>query len=185
MTSSSTKLWTPRVLRQRFIALVEIALVFLVCTLAYVYGVPLAPRPADSDVSARLAFAVEWLAVPGVVLLAFILLTAIGRFFSVEAFDGTRTPASRFMEINLRVTQNTLEQCVLAVIAWCGLALALPAQRLGIIPVLAALFALGRILFWAGYQIHPLARAVGFGVTAVPTAVALLWLAWQAIASSA
>ena len=168
-------------LRQRIIALIQIAFVVLICALAYAYGPALAPRPEASDVAARLALGVEWLIVPGVMLLACIMLTAGSRFLSADAFDGTRTPASRFMEINLRVTQNTLEQCLLAMIAWFGLALALPAEQLGVIPVLAALFALGRILYWTGYQLHPLARAVGFGVTALPTAVALLWLAGRAV----
>jgi MAPEG family len=169
-------------LRKRIIALIQVAFVVLVCALAYAYGPAVAPRPGASDIAARLAFGVAWLIVPGVILLACIMVTALSRLFSVEAFDGTRTPPSRFMEINLRVTQNTLEQSMLAAIAWCGLALALPAERLGIIPVLAALFAVGRILFWMGYQINPLARAVGFGITALPTAVALLWLAWRAVA---
>ena len=42
--------------------------------------------------------------------------------------------------------------------------------------------AVGRILFWIGYQIHPVARAIGFGLTAVPTAVAIVWLTWRLIA---
>jgi hypothetical protein len=104
------------------------------------------------------------------------------RFVSGDAIDGTRTPVSKFMEINLRVTQNTLEQVVLATIAWVGLALTLPSERLGLIPVLAVLFAIGRLLFWIGYQVVPIARALGFGLTAVPTAVAMIWLAWQAFA---
>ena len=167
-------------LGKRIISVLEIALVFVICAAAYAYGPELAPRPESSDVAARLAFVTHWLVVPGVALLVCLMLVALGRFFSNdEAFDGTRTPASRFMEINLRVAQNTLEQVVLAAIAWLGLAVALPAERLGLIPVLAALFAAGRILFWAGYQIHPLARAVGFGMTAVPTVVALFWLVGQ------
>ena len=167
--------------RRQIVALVQIAFVWLTCGLAFVYGVPLAPRPEVSDSLGRLVFAAQWLVVPGLMLLVCVLLTMSTRFVSQDAFDGTRTPSSRFMEINLRVTQNTLEQVVLAAIAWIGLSLALPAERLGAIPVLAALFAVGRILFWVGYQINPLARAIGFGLTAVPTAVAILWLAWRAI----
>jgi hypothetical protein len=147
-----------------------------------VYGVPLAPRPEVGDVQGRLVFAAQWLIVPGLMLLASVMVTMFTRFVSRDAFDGTRTPGSRFLEINIRVTQNTLEQVVLAAIAWIGLALALPAERLGVIPVLAALFAVGRILFWVGYQIDPVARAIGFGLTLVPTAVALIWLAWRVIA---
>jgi hypothetical protein len=158
----------------------QIAVIWVVCWIAYVYGPPLAPTPAAADVTARLAFAIEWLIVPGVLLLACTLVTMTYRLWTTkEALYGTRTPKSHFLEINLRVTQNTLEQSFLALIAWCGLAVALPADRLGIVPVLAVLFAAGRILFWIGYQYHPIARALGFGITAVPTAIAILWLAWQ------
>lgn len=167
--------------RRQVIGLIQIALVWLICGLAFLYGPAVAPRPEIADIPARLAFAAQWLLVPGLTLLLCIVVTMSTRFLTQDAFDGTRTPASRFMEINLRVTQNTLEQVVLAVIAWVGLALALAPDRLGLIPVLAALFAIGRILFWVGYQMDPLARAVGFGLTAVPNAVALLWLAWRAV----
>jgi hypothetical protein len=156
-------------------------MVWLVCGFAFVYGPRVAPEPEASDIPGRLFFVAEWLLVPGLSLLLCVIVTMSTRFLSREAFDGTRTPTSRFMEINLRVTQNTLEQVVLAVIAWFGLALTLPGERLGVIPVLAALFAVGRLLFWAGYQIDPVARAIGFGLSAVPTAVAMLWLAWRAV----
>jgi hypothetical protein len=169
-------------LRRQLVALVQIVLVWIVCGLAVVYGPPVAPRPEISDLPGRLAFVAHWLLVPGLSLLLCVIVTMSTRFLSQDAFDGTRAPASRFMEVNLRVTQNTLEQVVLAVIAWFGLALALPAERLGMIPVLAALFAIGRVLFWFGYQIHPSARAIGFGLTAVPSAVALVWLALRAVA---
>jgi hypothetical protein len=171
----------PILLRKRVLALVQILLVLIVCGTAWVFGPSVAPQPAGSEAADRLAFAVKWLVVPGLLLLVFVSLTAFGRFFIAEAFDGTRKPANRFIEINLRVTRNTLEQTVLAAIAWCGLAIALPAEQLGMIPVLAALFAIGRILFWAGYQFHPVARATGFGITALPTGVALIWLAWRTL----
>lgn len=170
------------IMRKRIIALVQFLLVLIACGTAWVYGPSLAPQPAGSEAADRLAFAVQWLVVPGLLLLVFVSVTAFSRFFVADAFDGTRTPANRFIEINLRVTRNTLEQAVLAAIAWCGLAIALPAEQLAIIPVLAALFAIGRVLFWVGYQIHPVARATGFGITALPTGVALIWLAWHVLA---
>ena len=96
-----------------------------------------------------------------------------------DRIDGTPRPVSRFLQINLRVTRNTLEQAFLAVITWLGLAMTLPAERLTLIPVLAILFAAGRLAFWIGYQVSPAARAFGFGLTALPTAIALIVLAWQ------
>ena len=76
----------------------------------------------------RLALAWRWLLVPGLSLLAGIGATANQRFLRADFIDGDRpAPAERpgFMEVNLRYNTNTLEQTVLAAIAWTGLALAL------------------------------------------------------------
>jgi hypothetical protein len=170
--------------RRQLVALVQIAIVWIVCVLAYVYGPSIAPGPATTDLGGRLSFLAGWLLVPALVLLATVMVTMCVRFLSPSAIDGTRAPASRFLEINLRVTQNTLEQSVLAIVAWFGLALTLPPGRLDLIPVAASLFGIGRILFWAGYQLRPLARAIGFGLTFVPTVAALVWVAVRAIAPS-
>jgi hypothetical protein len=142
-----------------------------------------APPPVvEAGIEGRLALAVRWLLVPGLCLLAGIGFTASRRFFSEEAVDGG-APASRgAFEINLRYNMNTLEQTVLAAIAWTGLALALPAPDLGLIPALAGLFAAGRAAFWLGYLYAPWARAFGLGLTFYPTVAALVWLALRALA---
>src|SRR6202000_2661246 len=102
------------------------------------------------DPAARLAFSVQWLQAPGLTLLAGVW-TAARRGFHADAIDGTRTPASRGLEINLRYNQNTVEQVVMAAIAWTGLAVALPAGRLYLIPALGVSFVIGRASFWIGY----------------------------------
>ena len=130
----------------------------------------------DDNTASRLAFAARWLMFPGLTLLVGIVLAG-RRGFDADAIDGTRTPASRSLEINLRYNQNTLEQAVLAAIAWMGLALALPHDRLGLIPAMAALFLLGRMAFWIGYLIDPLGRAFGMVLTVLPTLGAYAWLA--------
>jgi hypothetical protein len=108
-------------------------------------------------------------------------MVANRRFFLPEAIDGSPAPESHTLEINLRYNQNTLEQTVLAAIAWTGLALALPHDRLALIPALAILFVVARALFWIGYLIAPGARAVGFGLTFYPTVLAFIWLAARAL----
>ncbi|MEO8115589.1 MAG: hypothetical protein ABI655_14475 [Phenylobacterium sp.] len=129
----------------------------------------------------RLVFAVRWLLVPGLCLLAGVGLTANRRFFSAAAIDGGRPVDDGSFEINLRYNQNTLEQTVLAAVAWTGLALALPASQLNLIPAMAGLFAVGRAAFWLGYLAAPWARAFGLGLTFYPTAAALVWLAFRAL----
>ncbi len=124
----------------------------------------------------RLALAWRWLLVPGLCLLAGIGVTANQRFLRADLIDGGRPPGPGFMEISLRYNRNTLEQTVLATIAWTGLALALRPQDLGLIPALAGLFAAGRATFWLGYLFAPWTRAFGLGLTFYPTAASLVWL---------
>jgi hypothetical protein len=159
-----------------------LAVIVIVLVASGRFALPFGHAVYIDDTAARLAYAIKWLLVPGLCLFAGIAMTANRRFFSPDAMNGTRAPQSPNLEINLRYNQNTLEQTVLAAIAWAGLALALPADRLQLIAMLAVLFAGGRILFWIGYLIAPWARAFGFGLTFYPTAAALVWLAWRAIA---
>jgi hypothetical protein len=136
--------------------------------------------PLD-DTAERLAFAAKWLLVPGFALLLGVGLVANRRFFAPDAIDGSREPESRSLEINLRYNQNTLEQTALVLIAWPLLALWLPADRLGLVPLLAILFGVGRAAFWIGYLIAPWARAFGFALTFYPTVAVYVWLAIRAL----
>ena len=136
------------------------------------------PLPAD-DAASRLAFVARWLLVPGLTLFVGVAAAARRGFYR-DAIDGTRTPASGALEINLRYNQNTLEQTVLAAIAWAGLGLALPHDRLVLIPAMAVLFAIGRVTFWIGYLIYPMGRAFGMVLTVAPTLGAYAWLVGRA-----
>ena len=126
----------------------------------------------------RLAFAIHWMLWPGLCLLAGIVVAA-RRGFVPDAIDGTRTPASHSLEINLRYNQNTLEQIVLACPAWAALAVSLPLDSLCLIPAMAMLFVVGRAAFWIGYVLHPMGRAFGMVLTVLPTLASYGWLAWQ------
>jgi hypothetical protein len=137
--------------------------------------------PAADDLATRLAFAARWLLAPGCTLLAGIQFAA-SRGFHPDAIDGTRTPRSHGLEIALRYNLNTLEQTVLAAIAWLGLAVGVPHAALAFIPAMAALFVVGRATFWIGYLILPTARAFGMVMTALPTLVAYGWLLAHALA---
>ena len=137
--------------------------------------------PAADDLATRLAFAVRWLLAPGLLLLAGIHVAA-SRGLHSDAIDGTRTPRSHYLQIALRYNQNTLEQTVLAAIAWCGLAVAVPHASLAFIPAMAGLFVVGRVTFWVGYLVYPAARAFGMVLTGLPTIVAYVWLLADAVA---
>ena len=133
--------------------------------------------PADAP-GERLAFVSRWMLLPGVALLTGIVLAA-RRGFYADAIDGTRTPRGHGLEINLRYNQNTLEQTVLAAMAWAALAVTLPTARLVLIPAMATLFLAGRMTFWIGYLVHPMGRAFGMTLTALPTVGSFGWLLWR------
>jgi hypothetical protein len=132
------------------------------------------PLPAD-DAASRLAFAARWLLIPGLTLLAGIIAAAQQRFYT-DAIDGTRVPRSYSHEIVLRYNTNTVEQSLLVVILWPALAALLPRDQLMLVPAAAILFGVGRLTFWLGYMIHPLARAFGMALTAAPTVAGYVWL---------
>jgi hypothetical protein len=159
--------------------LVAIGMTVAAIVVFFAWTGPLHPHVniLGDDPATRLAFAAKWLLVPGFVLLAGVGVVSARRFFTADALDGTRTPQSNSLEINLRYNQNTLEQTMLVAIAWPLLALWLPAGQLGLIPVLAVLFGFGRAAFWIGYLIAPWARAFGFALTFYPTVAAFIWLA--------
>lgn len=135
--------------------------------------------PTD-DIASRLAFASSWLLVPGWCLLAGVF-GASRRGFYADAIEGTRTPSARTLEINLRYNQNTIEQTILAAIAWFGLAVAIPHDQLNLIAGMAILFGAGRATFWIGYLMHPMARTFGMTLTVIPTIIAFAVLTWRAL----
>ena len=81
--------------------------------------------------------------------------------------------------VTARVLQNTLEQTALlaaavgGLVAWgaCGAAAAL-----------VPWFVVARLVFAAGYCIHPLYRGVGMAMTHLPIAASLGWCAAQLLA---
>jgi hypothetical protein len=132
-----------------------------------------------ADTASRMAFVASWLLVPGWCLLAGVF-GAARRGFYADAIDGTRAPSARSLEITLRYNQNTIEQTILAAVAWLGLAVSLPRDQLNLIAGMAILFAIGRATFFIGYLIHPIARTFGMTLTVVPTIIAFAFLTWRA-----
>ncbi|WP_267434638.1 MAPEG family protein [Sphingomonas sp. GM_Shp_1] len=71
------------------------------------------------------------------------------------------------------VLRNTLEQVVLAIPAYLALAWVVEGSG-AMIPTLAALFSVGRTLFWASYARGAAARAFGFALTFYSSVAALV-----------
>ncbi|MEH3041811.1 MAG: hypothetical protein PGN21_17365 [Sphingomonas paucimobilis] len=93
------------------------------------------------------------------------------RFFSALSIDGG--DADPAVAHGRAVAQNTLEQAVLAAIAYGALTLATDRSAFPV-AVLALCFSVGRAGFWAGYRRGTAARAFGFALTFYPTVLALL-----------
>lgn len=135
--------------------------------------------PLWNSIGDRLAFVIKC-----DLFAVFMLLFGIGaiagqRFFSKGAIDGRRSDLPRPIEINLRYTQNTLEQLMLLIMAHLAFATTASGGELKVIPVLVSLFIFGRITFWIGYHQGAVSRAFGFVMTFYPTIVMLLYAGWR------
>ncbi len=84
----------------------------------FVLSIPELPSAGD-----RLAYAIKYDFLAGIMLLADVVCVAQQRFFSPEAMDGSRPPEDSSLDINLRYLKNTLEQYFLLVIGHLGLSL--------------------------------------------------------------
>lgn len=121
-----------------------------------------------------------WLVTICCLAISFWLLVSIGRlarhrFFTPADIDGSGLTQGTDTAKELQaVLQNTLEQTVLAVLAYGCFAALAPGAFLGMLPAAAALFWIGRALFWHGYARGAGARAFGFALTFYSTV--LLWI---------
>ena len=105
------------------------------------------------------------------------------RFFDPRAIDGAAgsddPPGLRIADAVLR---NTLEQAVLALLAYVALA----ATLAGAAPTIALLigcFSVGRVMFWAGYPGGAANRALGFALTFYPSVLALIMVLVRLVAA--
>ena len=123
----------------------------------------------------RIAFALQADLVIFLWLAGCVRAVSKGRFLSPTDIGGSASgPPSSALKFRLAVLQNSLEQTVLAVGAHLALATVLRGAELRVIPLLVALYLLGRVTFAWGYGRHPVGRAFGMAVTGVSTVVAFI-----------
>lgn len=90
-----------------------------------------------------------------------------GRFYSPADIRGSAFgPPSRAIAVRTAVLQNSLEQTVLAFGGHLTLAALLRGPELTLIPLLVALFLVGRVTFAFGYAKGAAGRAFGMALTA-------------------
>ncbi len=129
----------------------------------------------------RLVFAVKGIPFLMVPLLAMIAHMGSYRFFHETAISGASPADDIRYDIHQRVLRNTIEQTLLAIPAFMGLAVWLSPQALGLVPGLATLFVFARFAFWWGYLRG--ARAFGFALTFYPLAGIYSYLLWKLFAA--
>ena len=111
---------------------------------------------------------------PAAVLFLCIARLAKHRFATPQDIHGSAlTEGTERAKLLQAFLQNTLEQTVFAVPVYLAAALLFPARFLPLVAAAAALFVVGRLLFFRGYASGAPSRAAGFGLTFYPS-VALL-----------
>ena len=136
---------------------------------------PLFPAPEGvSALQARLALAARLSLWPALVLFAMVagVMAVRGR---TRAFNPIEDGESRAYRVMQRVLSNTVEQTLVFLPALAALSTLLPVDSLGALRLATALFVAGRLLFWAGYLVHPYARAPGMAMTFTVNLVVLCW----------
>ncbi len=124
-------------------------------------------------------------ATASMVLVCVFLMFSIGRlarhrFFTPDDIDGAGlTEGSVKAKLLQALLQNTLEQTMLAIVAYYSWALLMPGAWLSVIPLAALSFAIGRILFFLGYSSGASSRATGFALTFYPSALMLLCVIYR------
>lgn len=133
-----------------------------------------------AGIDGRLAYGAPLLAWPALILLLMVfgVMAARGRSLALNPIDDTE---SRGIRIAQRVLSNSVEQTAVFVPAFLALTVTLPLTSLTMLPVLMLLFMVGRVLFWAGYLVHPYARAPGMATTLAVTVTTTVWAVTGAI----
>jgi hypothetical protein len=80
---------------------------------------------------------------------------------------------SEAIEVNLSVLSNTNEQLVIFALYALVLSAPLPYQYLSLLPIYAAVFVAGRIIFWESYKYHVLWPAPGLSMCILPAVLGL------------
>jgi len=137
---------------------------------------------ASINLEARLESSVAYLAIPGLFLSLSIGRLAKRRFLSSKDINGSGlSVASDSAKILQALIQNTLEQTVLAVIAYFTWIVVMPSNWLSVVPLAAITFGLGRVIFFIGYKYGAPGRVLGFTLCFFPSVAILITVAGKYI----
>lgn len=131
--------------------------------------------PASLTLSDKFSVAFSSCTIPLLFLAIAIGRLAKHRFLTPADIDGGGlSVGSEQARVLQSLLQNTVEQTLFASLVYCAWAAVMPATFLSTVPIAALAFALGRILFFAGYKKGAPSRAIGFTLSFYPSMVMLL-----------
>jgi uncharacterized membrane protein YecN with MAPEG domain len=125
---------------------------------------------ASASIEFRLELLAACLMAPATALFICIARLAKHRFFTPEDINGSAlTEGTSRAKLLQALLQNTLEQVALALPVYLVCSFIFPSNFLGLVPAAAAMFFVGRVLFYIGYSGGASSRAFGFAFTFYPT----------------
>ena len=137
----------------------------MVALVALIYHILPAHPESFATLGDRLTFALQ-MNVIAVIPLFGMLATVGNERFLGKAIDPLLHKEDTKMEIDGRVADNTLQQNLVFLIGTLALSTVLAPEHVRVILALAIVFVIARLVFWAGYRMHPLYRAPGMAATA-------------------
>lgn len=115
--------------------------------------------PID-DMWDRIAFTLQWMTIPVLSILLWFMVTGATRINS-QNNDGSTPDQWSTLEIHRRYLLNTLEQFAYFFITQLAFVTIIDSDKLHIIPTLAVLFFVSRMIFWKWYFINSAYRGLG------------------------
>ncbi len=134
--------------------------------------------PRESSAAIRMGIASAAL-LPGVAVLAAMIVVQIAARFASGAVDPTLGRDGRLLLLNQRAISNSVEQMVVFAPALLALSAACEAGAMPKVVALGLTFGAARLAFWFGYLIAPILRAPGMaatGTVGLVTLAAALWV---------
>lgn len=98
--------------------------------------------------------------------------------FATSAIDPLDKSGEKYIKMRSNFLQNTVEQFLLHSFGLTVLSTYLSEESMHWVPLLVILFVVSRVLFFVGYSIHPLKRAIGFFMTFTPSVAVMLYSLW-------
>lgn len=135
------------------------------------------PKPHLPTLFDRVVFTLRWLIVSLLPVWAGVILVGNVRF-ATSAIDPIDKSGEKYIKMRSNFLQNTVEQFLLHSFGLTVLSTYLSEESMHWVPLLVILFVVSRVLFFVGYSIHPLKRAIGFFMTFTPSVAVMLYSLW-------